>query len=538
MRCDQSMYGYLKESFGGRDIKKILYFGRTISTRELLDAVDALSAFLVKQGIRQGDAVGIALPNMPEAIFALYAINAVGAVANFMHPKISEVAFGNLIKKTNTKLIFIYDKLYQTRKNCLVGVPAVICSVSDYMTYPLKGLMRMLEPRIKNEISFRNTLTKERVTLPDAGPEIPAIYVHSGGTTGEPKTVVLSSRSFNCLSESLVDTIYEKGPQLTDDDIMLMMLPIFHGFGLGVCVHTVLTHGQAALLPRFTPRSANKAIKKYGVTHLAGVPAMFRKMLEDKYFEGGHLGKITKIYCGGDRLDPSTKKEFDDTLKKYGSTAELTEGYGLTESTTVFSVSLNGETSAGCQGRPLKGNIVRVTGKDGKELPPYETGEFYITSPSLMLGYLDDPKSTAEVMKKDSDGKMWLKTGDMGFVDKDGAIHFMDRIKRSIKIAAENIFPSEIERTVCAMPEIDECCVIRSTWGGKPCTKLIVVIKNKAQLSVALEKRIKSTITGNLVKYAVPKEINAVESLARTPMGKIDYRLYENNGGLRTEELR
>lgn len=521
------MYGYLKESFNGRDFKKILYFGRTIRANELMDTVDALAAFLIRRGIRPGDVVGIALPNMPEAIFALYAVNAVGAVANFLHPKISERAFGNLVKKTNTKLLFIYDKLYKSRKPYLTGVPTVICSISQYMTHPLKGLMRLTEPCFKDAIPFRKTLGEERAPLCEASPDAPAVYIHSGGTTGEPKTVVLSSRAFNCLSETLVETIYFKGPSLTDDDVMLMMLPIFHAFGLGVCVHTALSHAQAALLPRFLPRAANKAIRRYHVTHLAGVPAMFKKMLEDKYFAGDHLKKITKIYCGGDRLDPATKRDFDRMLKKYGSPAELTEGYGLTEATSVFSVSLTGETAAGCQGRPVKGNRVRVIGRDGKELPPYKTGEFYISSPSLMLEYLDDPKGTEEVLKRDADGVVWLKTGDQGYVDKDGAIHFMDRIKRSIKIAAENIFPSEIERAVCAMPEVEESCVIRSTWKGKPCTKLLVVLKNKAQLDAALEKRIKKTISDNLVKYALPREIIAVDSLARTPMGKIDYRLYE-----------
>jgi long-chain acyl-CoA synthetase len=532
------MYGYLRESFCGRDINKMLYFGRTIRSSEFLDTVDSLAAFLVRQGIHPGDAVGIALPNIPEAIFALYAVNAVGAIANFLHPKISEKAFGNLIKKTNTKLIFIYDKLYKTRKAYLKDMPIVICSVSGYMAGFMKAFYRFTEPWIKCGIPFRKAIKQKPVALSFPEPDAPAVYVHSGGTTGEPKTVVLSSRAFNCLSESLVDTIYEKGPKLTDDDIMLMMLPIFHGFGLGVCVHTVLSHGQAALLPKFEPRAANKAIRKYGVTHLAGVPAMFKKMLEDKYFAGEHLKKITKIYCGGDRLDPTTKKDFDNMLKKYGSTAELTEGYGLTESTTVFSVSLNGESAVGCQGRPLKGNRVRVISKEGKDLPPYQTGEFCIASPSLMLGYLDDPEATAQVMRKDEEGVTWLRTGDMGFVDKDGALHFQDRIKRSIKIAAENIFPSEIERIVCALPEVEESCVIRSTCKGKPCTKLIVVLKNKAQLDSALIKRIKKTITDNLVKYALPREIIAVDSLARTPMGKIDYRLYENSMTVSADKVR
>lgn len=523
-----SMYGYLRQYIKVGSADKMIYFGRKISASEMFDTIDSVAAFLIEKGIKKGDVVGILLPNIPEAIFALYAINAIGGIANLIHPKISETSFCALIKRTKTKAVFIYDKLYKKRRGCLDDIPAVICSVSEYMPQPLKTFFALSEPVFSSDkIRFRNILGGKLAELPPQDGEAPAVYIHSGGTTGEPKTVVLSSAAINRLAESLIGTVYVTGEPLKENDVMLMMLPIFHGFGLGVCVHAALSRIQTVLMPRFKPALANKMIKKYGVTHLTGVPTMFAKMLAEKNFAGPHLKKINRIFCGGDRLNPKTKKEFDYVLKSFGSSAELTEGYGLSEASAVFSVSLIGETSSGCQGRPLNGNAVKVVDDDGKALPYGKIGEFYVSSPSLMMYYLDDPESTAKVTVKDEDGRIWLKTGDMGFVDRDGGIHFVERRKRSLKIAAVNIFPSEIEAFVNSMPEIDESCVVRCSLGGKPCTKLYVVTKEKARLDTALEKRIKNLISRNLIKYAVPKEIIAVDKLARTPFGKIDYMLYE-----------
>lgn len=535
MVTHQSMYGYLKDNIGDNtDACKLVYFGRKISAQELLKTIDEVAAYLLKAGIQRGDVVGIALPNIPEAVFALYAVNAVGGVANLIHPKISESAFCNLIQKTNTKLIFLYDKLYKKYGDCLQNLTTVICSVSEYMPYPYKMLFALTEPSVRNNTKkFSNILGASTVKLTPCGPAEPAIYIHSGGTMGEPKTVVLTSEALNRLAEAMVSGVYVTGEPLREDDVMLMMLPLFHGFGLGVCVHTALSRIQTVLLPRFKAKLANKVIKKYGVTHLAGVPAMFAKMLREKNFAGKHLQKITRIFCGGDRLDPKVKKEFDTVLQSFRSPAELTEGYGLSEASAVFSVSLTGETRAGCQGRPLPGNRIKVMDERGEEVAQGETGEFYISSPSLMTHYLDDPEGTKAVMTKDDRGNLWLKTGDMGFLEQDGGIHFLERRKRSLKIAAVNIFPSEIEKVVCTLPEVKECCVIRARYKGKPCTKLLLVLNEKARLDAALEKKIRTYICEKLIKYAVPKEIIAVDKLARTSFGKIDFRYYEKQDGIR-----
>lgn len=530
MVLQQSMYGYLKESITDSNANKIIYFGKKISAFEMLQTIETLAAFLLDKGIKKGDIVGIALPNTPEAIFALYAVNAIGAVANLIHPKISESAFCALIKKTRTKALFIYDKLYKNRKQCLGDIPVVICSVSGYMPYPLKAFFALSEPVFApGATRFYDTLTAKKRELPQPDGTKPAVYIHSGGTTGEPKTVVLSSEAINRLVDALLGTVYVTGEPLKSDDVMLMMLPIFHGFGLGVCVHAALSRIQTALLPRFKASLANKMVKKYGVTHLAGVPAMFAKMLAQKNFAGEHLKKINRIFCGGDRLDPKTKKQFDWVLKSFGSPAELTEGYGLSEASAVFSVSLIGETKVGCQGRPLMGNAIKAVDETGATLPAGKSGEFLVSSPSLMMYYLDDSEATAQVMVKDGGGKLWLKTGDIGYIDKDGGIHFVERAKRSLKIAGENIFPSEIETVVNSLPEIDECCAVRVKRQGKPYTKLYITIKEKARPDAALEKRIRAQISQNLIKYAVPQEIVAVDKLARTPFGKIDYLWYENN---------
>lgn len=533
MVIEQSMYAYLRESVIDESACKLVYFGNRINAGELFDTIGSVAGFLIKAGIKRGDTVAIALPNIPEAIFAFYAVNAIGGIANLIHPRVSAKAFSRVLQKTGTKAVFIYDKIYKKHKNSLKNIPTVACSVSEYMPNPLKLALKLTEPLFLGEaIRFKDILGYPKCAPVSSDGSEPAVYIHSGGTMGEPKTVILSSKAFNRLAEAMVETVYVTGEPLKPDDVMLMMLPIFHGFGLGVCAHTALSRISTVLMPQFKPAQANRMIKKYGVTHLAGIPAMFRKMLKQRNFAGPHLKKIVRIFCGGDRLDYKIKHEFDAVLKAFGSPAELTEGYGLTEASAVFSVSLTGETSQGCQGRPLKGNAIKAVTEDGREAAPGEVGEFYISSPSLMLGYLGDPEGTEAVFCRDEKGRLWLKTGDLGYLDAEGGIHFKERKKRSLKIAAINIFPSEIEEVVSGLPEIKECCVVRSKWKGKPCTKLLVVLNEKTRLDAALENKIRAFVRDSLIKYAVPMEIIAVDSLKRTPFGKIDFVYYEKDGCL------
>lgn len=525
MNTEQSMYAYLKEGCTDEKQKKIIYYNRVIDAGELLRLIDNTAGFLQSLGVKKGVPVGIALPNIPEAVIALYAVNAAGGIANLIHPKTGGQALVKLLNATSTKIVFMFDLLYKDRRKELedAGIKVIICRASNFMRGFLKLAVSLYEPRIKGALLFKNVCG----TFTSAGVdgEAPAVYIHSGGTSGEPKTVVHSNASFNRLSSAIIDTVYEGRPPYNKTDCMLMALPVFHGFGLGVSVHTLIPRTHIVMLPRFKAGEALKLIKKHKITHLAGVPVMYKKMLEHKEFSGD-LSFLTHIFCGGDSLSPDFKKKFDSRLKALGSSAEICEGYGLTETAAVFALSRNGETRYRSQGRPLINNRVRVIGEDGKEVQTGEIGELYLQSPSLMQCYLNDPEATEKALV-DCPGGKWLKTGDLGSVDKDGYIYFKERQKRSLKIAAVNIFPSEVEEVVNSLPEVKDCCVARIAREGKSCTKLYVALKDKIEWSGKLEEKIKTTIGESLIKYAVPKEIEVVERIHRTPHAKLDYLRYE-----------
>lgn len=519
------MFGYLKEACADKNQKKIIYFGRTIYAEEFLTLIEKTAGYLQSQGIKEGSVVGIALPNIPEAIIAFYAVNACGAIANLIHPLTKTPALGALLQKTKTSFLFVYESMYARSKELLQekGIQTVVCWPSHFMKGPVKFAARLKEYGTSGHTEYKDIIKNQFAfkEIKNDG-KIPAVYIHSGGTSGNAKTVVLHSYSFNWLADATIDTVYQDGEMYAPTDSMLMILPIFHGFGLGICAHTLLTRAFIVMQPRFHAGQAIKLIKKYRITHLAGVPAMYRKMMEHRAFRGKRLRSLSQIFCGGDRLPTSLKERFDNKLKELGCHAELCEGYGLTETTTVFSISRNGRTRPESQGQPMIGNLIKVVGEDGKELPVGEKGELHVKSEAAMMYYLDDPEETAAAMY---DG--WIRTGDIGYVDKDNYIYYCDRKKRSIKIAGENVFPSQVEEIINNVSGVKECCVARSSHHGKPYTVAYIVTEKNVKWDKNLEERIVKEIEEKYIRYAVPKRFVPVERLYRTEMAKIDYRRYE-----------
>lgn len=524
---NQSMYMYLKEGCTEQNQLKLIYFEKKFTSKMMFSEIDRVCGYLYSLKVKPGDPIGIALPNMPEAIFTLYGINALGCVANFIHPRITASSLRRLLNFTNTKIIFIFDTLYAEINEALsdLNLTYIVCSISNNMQSITKLIMKCNEPHLKNVFRFRDMPYNLPFVHHTISSNSPAVYIHSGGTTGEPKTVVQSSYSLNTLSTDVIDTLYLDRPSYKPSDGMLMCLPIFHGFGLGVCVHTLLPRAHVVIMPIFRATMAIKLIKKYKISHIAGIPAMYKVLLENPAFKGD-MSFLTHVFCGADRLPMELKNRFDLRIKELGSFAELLEGYGLTETTTVFSLNRQGETIPFSQGRPLNGNLAFAADSDSKPLPSGQCGELYLHAKSVMLGYLNDEKSTKATFCE-HDGLMWLKTGDYGSVDENGYIFFKERIKRSLKISAVNVFPSEIEELVNTMEEIDEACAVRATLNGSPCTKLLVIVNKKFVYDSFLEDKIYRLISTNLMKYSVPRGIIPVDSLYRTNLGKVDYIRHE-----------
>ncbi len=527
----ETMYQYLlREGLTNREDTKVIFFGQEIKSEELIYHIDKIASFLVSQGVKKGDAVGVCLPNFPHAIIAVYAINKIGAIVNAIHPLLSTVALADIMKSTNTKYLFLMDRKVAEHKPTMdqLDVKIISCSPSDFITGFKGKLVKKFgdAKEVDGVLRYVNCLFSNTVVTVAKDSECPAVYLHSGGTSGSPKTIVLNSTAFNQLSDNIVKTQCADYQYSNDKDSMLMVLPIFHGFGLGVSMHTVLSRGKLVLMPSFDAKKAIKYIKKYHITFLAGIPQMFNKMMNERSFDGPHLSSLKYIFCGGDKLPDDLKIRFDAILKANGSTAEILEGYGLTEATTVVAVNRPGQAKLGSQGQAIIGADVRIIDEDGKEKPHGEIGEIIVTCPSNMLGYLGDEEATERCFLQ-FEGKRYIHTGDVGYMDADGYLYFKERIKRVIKIMGVNIFPSEIENLVTNLKEIDSACMVASSFNGKPATKLLVVVNPMFKYSPYIEDRIKQYILDNTIKYAVPRTIEVVPNLAKTPVGKVDYKRYE-----------
>ena len=314
------------------------------------------------------------------------------------------------------------------------------------------------------------------------------------------------------------------GGGVDDKDGMLMVLPLFHTYGLGICMHTVISGGgQAVMMPKFNAKGACRLVKHRTVTYIAGVPNMYAKMVASGKFKGKYLRKLKNCYCGGDKLSDAVKKAFEDAMAKSGNPIKLCAGYGLTEG-GVCCVNTMDIHKEGTLGKPTKNNKFAVVNEKNEFLPPMQKGMLVISTLGMMSGYYNDEKLTKETIFTDKNGEKWLKTGDIGYMDEDGYVYFVDRLKRMVKISGVNVFPQEIEDLVDKYEGILRSCVISVEKEGKPQLKLYIMVKDGVVADDKYIEGLKEYIGANLLKYSVPKIVEKVESLPLTQIGKVDFK--------------
>lgn len=531
---DFSMYEYLKSRDKGDNRPLISYYNNRISTDTFFEQVDKVANALNSLGLKCGDNIALCLPNIPNAIIIFYAANKLGIAVNLIHPLVPSKALGEIIKTHNSKVAFVFDLFFNKHKDVLAGMDifCVLCRASDYLKNVYKFgynvYMSKKKPKFTCEkaMFFSEFLKKqdkiacEREHYEGIGEEI-AAFIHSGGTTGVPKTAMIPNRAINECSYSIRTLI---GDEVQKGESMLMVLPMFHIFGLGVCMHSTLTAGaRCILVPMFKPKSLARVVRREKATYMTGVPSMYEKLIKVKSFGGKYLRKMKYCYCGGDKLKQEIKQNFDNLMKKYNSDCRLCEGYGLTEA-GVCNVNVENDAKVGSVGKPLGDIKVCIVDSQRNKLPFLQKGEICLSGDNIMLGYYKDEKTTNKVLFEDSEGTKWLATGDYGYLEESGHLFFVDRLKRMVKISGMNVFPNEIEHLLAEnITEIDKCCVVDFIQKGKPYLKLFVKMKDGFVFSKMLEQKIRQIITTNLMKYSLPKSIECVDELPLTTIGKVDY---------------
>ena len=515
------------------------YFGRDVTYQKFVRDIERCAKALKSIGVLEGDVVTLCLPNMPEAITMFYAINMIGAISNIIHPLSSENEILNFLKLTNSTKIITIDIAVSKIVNILAETKLsniIVTNASENMKFDKKFLYFLAKGR-KMHLPECDIITmwQEFVVLGDnyIGPFVakkdmhdPAVILYSGGTTGTPKGILLSNLNFNALAMQAKEIVMPK-----PKDVILAIMPIFHGFGLGVCLHTTLCVGmKCILIPDFNHKKFKNLIKRYHPNFIVGVPTLFESMLTTK-FKKNELSCITNIISGGDTLNPNLKKKIDDYLFKYGSPAKVRVGYGLTESTAATCLSLTTEMRDGCIGIPfpdMECKIVKDETHD--EVAMGVHGEICFSGPTVMLGYVNETKETMQSLRKHSDGKIWLHTGDMGYKDNEGMIFFKQRIKRIIISSGYNLYPSYIESIIDKHPAVNCSTVIGIPHPYKvQVAKAFIVLNDGYKANNDTLDSIKKHLSKNIAKYSLPYQYEFIDSIPKTLIGKVDYTKLENN---------
>lgn len=513
----------------------IAFMGRHLTYSWLLAAVDQCAEGLAAQGVKANDSVVISLPNIPNVVIAFYAVNKLGARAVLTHPLSSTSELEHYITQTGARFAMTVDMFHSSLSPLIGTTPLetlIIAHIWDYLSPALKVGFKLTKGRkiaavprdARGVQTWANMMASgkragqgPRITSVDGG----TVVLFSGGTTSLPKGIELTSRNFNALAISMGEIT---GVSLGHS--VLAILPAFHGFGLGLCIHTPICVGaNFILVPEFSPKIYIDNLIKYKPSFIAGVPTLFQALLRDPRFATVDFSHMKGAYSGGDTLSPDLKRRFDEVLTKQGGTIELVEGYGMTECVTACVVSPRHFYRDGSMGIPIPGATVGVFDPETAVELPYDTpGEICMHGPTMMNGYVNDEEATAHALRLHDDGQVWLHTGDIGTMDSDGFLYFKGRIKRLLKISGVSVYPAQVEQVLEAHPAVSRACVI-----GVPddyqMTSLrgYVILEAGYEPSDALAKEVRGYCKQELIKWAVPRVIEFRESFPLTRVGKIAY---------------
>ena len=515
--------------------------GKLTSYTEFVNLIEKAAKGLLHEGIKKGDRVTICMPNTPQGIICLYALNRIGAIANMVHPLSAEKNITFYVDFSKSKMILTLDMFYEKVKcavNASEGKPRIIVArIQDELPFPLNTIYRFAKNSKNMKFPDRECDILWTDMLKDgAGEPLPpvdykegetAVILYSGGTSGKQKGICLSDKNFNALGMQISEIC---GVNLNDKCKFLSVMPIFHGFGLGIGIHTILVNGaRCILVPQFTIDSYAKTVIKKKPNFIAGVPTLYQALFETDRFNGKDLSFLVGVFSGGDALSPELKKRADKFLKEHNADIQIREGYGLTECVTASCVTPFDKAKLGSIGLPLRDMQYKIVEPNTfNEKSVGEDGEIILTGPTLMSEYLDNEEETAEALRQDQNGTTWLFTGDMGYMDEEGFVYFKQRIKRMIITSGYNVYPSRIEDIIDKCPDVNYCCVI----GVKDVYKMqkiraYVVLNDGVEPTEEEKQKIKDFCKPYLDRYEWPKDIEFRSELPKTLVGKVAYHTLE-----------
>ena len=515
------------------------FMGKATTYAELIREIEICARSLKTLGIRPGDKLTIAMPNCPQAIYMFYAVNRVGGIANMIHPLSAEKEIEFYLNDSDSVAAITLDQFYgkfaAIRAN--TGIRnLIITSVADALSPAMKVGYALTQGRKIAPIpkDAPVILWKDFKVLSNCGHNYavkreaadPAVILYSGGTTGTSKGIVLTNLNFNALGQQVIaaNQMFRPG------DKMLAAMPIFHGFGLGVCIHTMLSQGgRCILVPRFTPKSYAKDLVKHRCNFIAGVPTLYEALLRLPDMDSADLSCLKGVFSGGDSLSVELKKKLDKFLYDHKASIQVREGYGTTETVTACCLTPSHMFKEGSIGLPFPDTYIKIVepGTD-KELPYGQEGEILLAGPTVMLEYMHHPEETAQTLRKHEDGLTWVYTGDLGIMDDQGFVYFKGRAKRMIITSGYNVYPAQLENILDAHEFVQMSCVIGIPDSYKmQKVKAIVKLAAGVEESEATKQAILDHCRKHVAKYAMPYDIAFRDDMPKTLVGKVAYRVLE-----------
>ena len=521
------------------DLYAYEYYGIKCTYREFYAKIEETAKALKAQGVNENDRVTICMPNTPQGIITFYAVNMVGAIANMIHPLSAEKEIEFYLNISHSKFLLTIDIAYEKIMNIIGNTEVekmIVVSAAQDFGRSMTFLYWLTKGRKISVKITRNNIIGWK-TFIDSGKKYTgnykchktadsvAVILYSGGTTGTPKGIMLTNKNFNAMAEQASSMC-----EATAKESVLSIMPIFHGFGLTVCIHTPLSTGMCCILiPDFSAKKFVGLIRKYHPNFVVGVPALFDSMSKSN-FGANELSCINQVISGGDSLDFQLKQRVDKFLRNHGSLTEVREGYGLTESAGATCLTPLNAHRKGSIGIPFPDTYFKIVLLGTHDEAPTGTdGEICISGPTVMAGYLDNLKETMQTLRTHDDGHIWLHTGDIGSMDEDGFVYFKQRLKRVIISSGYNIYPTHVESIINSHPAVLTSTVIGVSHPHKgQVAKAYVILKDGYEAGENLKNDILSYCSKNLAKYTMPTYLEFRDSLPKTLVGKVAYKELED----------
>jgi len=516
------------------------YYGRKFTYADLIVNVKKTAAALRGVGVQKGDIITVVSVMTPEVIALFYAADMIGATLNLVDPRYSVEGIHEYIEEVDSHLLVclnvVYERCRQAAKRTNVE-KVIVLSPADSLP-PVMAVGYKLTTPDKNKYASNVIRWKQFIKGGEGqstasepyDPDHACVVVHTGGTTGSPKGVMLTDDCFNgiALQFQAYPKLFHRGQKLMN------VMPPFIAYGFACGIHLPLVLGfTVIIIPNLDPAKLGSLVLKHKPEHMFGVPTHYQQLASDPKLRDKDLSFIINYAAGGDSLSRGAEQTVNDFLAAHGARYPIAKGYGMTEVSSAATVAAGLDNKPGSVGIPMVNTVVAAfePGTD-QELPIGQRGELCISGPCLMKGYYNKPEETAILLRRHPDGRVWAHTGDMGYLDEDGFVFLDSRIKRMIiRHDGFKVFPSMIENVVSRHPAVHQCSVVGCTdkdhtQGRLPFVYIVLkagITAKKKQVIRELERM----CAEELPEYVQPVAYKFISSMPMTPVGKVDYRQLE-----------